>query len=312
MRRLAAGLLLGLLARAAFGELEEGDIVADFTLPRHGSQDETISLYDYEGHVIVLDFFAYWCGPCQTSSPTLEKDVADFYAERGGTQEGVPVTVLAVSIDNSNTGAVDSFVENAGLKLVGLDLRRRAWNQFSKGYVPHFAVVNGVKDSNFAQWEVLHTNYGFSGANFYRNVAETVVPGNEAIPSGFEAWASQNIDDAGSRGALADADGDGLSNLFEYACSSDPEDSKSRKPLECELDKEGRYVFRYCRSKSAEGVEESIEYSDDMVEWTPLGAEETSREEVDQGEFVDVELAVPGAESLGKYWRRTVRLNLGS
>ena len=158
-------------ALMGFAQLQEGDIVSNFTLPKHGGG--TISLHDYEGHIIVLDFFAYWCGPCQTSSPELETDVAEYYENLGGTANGIPVVVLAVSIDNNNTGAVDSFVQNSGLQIVALD-SGAAWSQFGQGYVPHFAVVNGVAGANYQQWEVIHTNYGYRGANFYRNQAEGV------------------------------------------------------------------------------------------------------------------------------------------
>lgn len=38
---------------------DAGDIAANFTLTNRAT-GEAVSLYDYEGYVILLDFFAYW------------------------------------------------------------------------------------------------------------------------------------------------------------------------------------------------------------------------------------------------------------
>ena len=38
--------------------LHVGDTAPDFTLPEFGTGDP-VSLYDYEGHVVLMDFFRY-------------------------------------------------------------------------------------------------------------------------------------------------------------------------------------------------------------------------------------------------------------
>ena len=59
----AAAPVLGGLLLATSGVLcgayNPGDIARDFTLPKRGT-GEDVSLYDFAGHVVVLDFFTYW------------------------------------------------------------------------------------------------------------------------------------------------------------------------------------------------------------------------------------------------------------
>lgn len=53
-------------------ELTVGMIAPEFTLPNFKS-DEDISLKDYEGKKVVLNFFASWCPFCQKEAPDLER-----------------------------------------------------------------------------------------------------------------------------------------------------------------------------------------------------------------------------------------------
>ncbi|MBI3088477.1 MAG: TlpA family protein disulfide reductase [Candidatus Omnitrophica bacterium] len=66
----------------------EGDVPApDFTLPR--LDGDPVSLQELRGQVVIMEFWATWCGPCRFSLPSLEV-IYRKYRDRG-------VTVLLIN-----------------------------------------------------------------------------------------------------------------------------------------------------------------------------------------------------------------------
>jgi cytochrome c biogenesis protein CcmG, thiol:disulfide interchange protein DsbE len=57
-------------------------------LPELGRDERTISLADYHGRVVVLNFWGSWCDPCRDESPLLER-WHQRIKDRGGTVLGV-------------------------------------------------------------------------------------------------------------------------------------------------------------------------------------------------------------------------------
>ena len=177
-------LILGALSfiKLSYGQpFPEGTITPDFTLPLRET-GEPFSLYDLEGQVIVLDFFAYWCPPCAFASLDIEENVQKHFATLGGNAQGVPVKVVSVNIESGNPDSTDIFINQVGPELVVDDFDAIAWNNYNiTSGIPLFVVINGVANSpSHAQWEVLHNQAGYPGSAFLQDLINQVqVPTDE-------------------------------------------------------------------------------------------------------------------------------------
>ena len=75
---------------------------------------QTVSLSDYQGKVVLLDFWAVWCRPCETSLPFLEKLKAK-YARHGFDVVGLHVGDRRPSLDKINEYLRDRQVHYTNL-----------------------------------------------------------------------------------------------------------------------------------------------------------------------------------------------------
>ncbi len=66
-----------------------------------GSKGQKLSLADYKGHVLVVNLWATWCGPCVEELPTL--------AALAGQIQSFGGLVLPISIDTNGAQAVPPF-----------------------------------------------------------------------------------------------------------------------------------------------------------------------------------------------------------
>jgi thiol-disulfide isomerase/thioredoxin len=170
----AAAVLLAALARPAAGRpVAAGEVVPEFEVVNRAS-GRPLRLGDLAGRIIVLDFFGYWCGPCQAASADLERGIGRYYAERAGNPAGLPVVVIAINVEPGHPERTADFVRRAGLELTADDVRHEALARFDeKNALPLVVVINGRADlPGRKPWELLYRKVGYEGAAAVRAVID--------------------------------------------------------------------------------------------------------------------------------------------
>ena len=111
----------GLSQRVAHA-LDKGQTAPEIALKDLGGKP--IKLSSLKGKVVLVDFWASWCGPCRESMPFLEK-LSKSYGEQG-------LVVLGVNIDN-DVAAARKFLKELP---VSFSVVNDAEKSVAKAYAP--------------------------------------------------------------------------------------------------------------------------------------------------------------------------------
>lgn len=114
----------------AYAELSEGSAAPDFTADTAGGSVFTLS--DKENKVILLNFWASWCGPCVGEMPALQK----LYEEYGEETEILAVNVL------EDRAVVDAFIEESGYTFpIAYDDTGEVGNKYPTDGIPYTVII---------------------------------------------------------------------------------------------------------------------------------------------------------------------------
>lgn len=112
--------------------LSEGDTAPDFTAALADGSEFTLS--DEQGKVILLNFWATWCGPCVREMPAFERLKEDY---------GENVAILAVNC-MEDAGTVAAFIEENGYTFpIAIDEEGTVSMKYPTQGIPYTLVING-------------------------------------------------------------------------------------------------------------------------------------------------------------------------
>jgi len=100
---------------SAFGSSDSGLTGAALqAVPLPDLNGKDVTLGDYKGKVVLVDFWATWCDPCRIETPWLI-DLQQKYSSRG-------FVVLGISMDEDGKKAVDPFLASEKFDVNGQKL----------------------------------------------------------------------------------------------------------------------------------------------------------------------------------------------
>ena len=113
--------------------ISRGSAAPDFSLPRL-SGDGDVSLASLRGHVVLLNFWATWCAPCEEEMPAMQR-----LHQRLGSDG---LELVAVSVDNAEAD-VRAFRERLGLTFpILLDPQRSVSTRYQTFRYPESFLID--------------------------------------------------------------------------------------------------------------------------------------------------------------------------
>lgn len=162
----AASLALAHSIAHAAGEQAPGFTLRDIN-------NKEVSLSDYKGKVVLVNFWATWCGPCKVEMPHLDKMDAEF--------ESQGFEVLSISTDDARAASqVKPFIKKNGYQFtVLLDKTTSVVSKYNPAKtLPYTAIVD-------REGRIAHVHMGYNAGDEVKMREEIVgLLGPAAAPEG--------------------------------------------------------------------------------------------------------------------------------
>jgi peroxiredoxin len=133
IRKLLTGLALAVLATSSLAASDLSGLPApDFALK--SSTGENLRLSEFRGDVVMINFWATWCGPCRQEMPLLDQLYTRY--------ERVGFSLLGVNIDDDSARAMDMIRELGVSFPVLFDARKEVSQLYNVDAMPVTVLVD--------------------------------------------------------------------------------------------------------------------------------------------------------------------------
>jgi peroxiredoxin len=124
------------------GEGVEGTSAGNFTL--NDVEGNQVSLSDFRGKTVLLNFWATWCVPCKRELPTIQK----IFEERKD--------VVVLTVDDESEETIKNFLKDSHYGFPALmDQQRTLFKKFAVHFIPTALVIDqeGIIVHEIVGWE---------------------------------------------------------------------------------------------------------------------------------------------------------------
>lgn len=134
--------------------VKKGQQIPDFMIDENG---HSVNISDYEGNVVLINFFATWCGHCLREMPFLQKDVW----EKFGHKDNFKLLAIGRGHDQEE---VTEFAESRNLEFpVYGDKDKSIYSKFATRYIPRNYIID-------ANGKIVYSFVGFNEEEFEKMV----------------------------------------------------------------------------------------------------------------------------------------------
>jgi peroxiredoxin len=134
------------------GSTMAGGPAPDFTLPARGGSN--LSLSQYKGQVVMINFWATWCGPCRQEMPLLDAMYRKY--------KGMGFTLIGVNVE-PDSKAAEKFLQGMPVTFpVAFDAESRVSKLYKVQGMPSTVIVDRKGNAR-----VLHKGYRPGDENKY-------------------------------------------------------------------------------------------------------------------------------------------------